>query len=171
MCREEIGWPHLTLRVNYKSNNSTNSCVIANTILYGRQKMAGWTATELEIYSSEPKERWGQEGPHKTLIWISPEIELHHRAFTSPWALFWCGRITKPWRYLTLGQVHVCCTHYSPALPGGSGGHPFWPRGILVLQEMLSFHSPWIWSLTTRRWILDGITTSPDWVLVWLKKN
>lgn len=34
ICREEIGRPHLTLRVNDKSNNSMNSFVISNTILW-----------------------------------------------------------------------------------------------------------------------------------------
>lgn len=34
MCREEIEWPHLTLRVNYKSNDSTNSFLISNIILF-----------------------------------------------------------------------------------------------------------------------------------------
>lgn len=33
ICRKEIGWPYLTLRVNYKSNNSINSFVISKTIL------------------------------------------------------------------------------------------------------------------------------------------
>lgn len=60
MCREEIRWPHLTQRANYKSNNSANSFVISNTILLRKSK-TGWpTDIGLEIHPSEPKERWGQ---------------------------------------------------------------------------------------------------------------
>lgn len=65
-----------------------------------------------------------------------------------------------------LGQAHVCCARYSPALAGGGGGCPFGSRGVLVFQEIVSFHSPWICSLTTKGRTLDGVTTSPDWVLV-----
>jgi hypothetical protein len=57
MCRKEIEWPHLTLRVNYISNNSTNSFPISNTILLLQAKkyLAGSHPTRNQLFRVQTK--------------------------------------------------------------------------------------------------------------------
>lgn len=82
MCREEIGWPHLTQRANYESNNSANSVSISNTILSWKSKIGRSTTIGWEIHSSEPKERWEQvEAPSATGLKQSCITE----ALPDPW--------------------------------------------------------------------------------------
>lgn len=71
MCREEIGWPNLKLRVNYKSNATINCFAISNKFCYLRQKH-GWADSHARnpLFRASPKGE-GRKGPCRTHIWIS----------------------------------------------------------------------------------------------------
>lgn len=87
--REEIGWPHLTLRVSYKSSNSTNSFVISNIILLLQAKN-GWADSHWArnpLFRAQRKMRAGT-GHVRHTSEFPPKIEQHYRALTSPSALF-----------------------------------------------------------------------------------
>lgn len=155
MHREEIEWPHLTPRVNYKSNNSTHSFLISNTILLLQAKNIWQTANELEIHSSEPKQGWRKDWATFDTHQDFHLLEPHHRALTSPqpWALnSSISHIARLWGYFISGWANVFYSHYSSVLAKGyCADHSFSARRIPVFWEMFSFYSLWMLSLTTKR--------------------
>ena len=81
ICREEIGRPHLTLRVNDKSNNSMNSFVISNTIL--------WQQVKNDWADSYPARRpllrvWRKMGAGRGYARHTSEFHLRQNCFTEP---------------------------------------------------------------------------------------
>lgn len=81
ICREEIGRPHLALRVNDKSNNSMNSFVISNTVLW-QQVKNDWADS---YWARCPLLRvWRKMGAGRGYARHTSEFHLRQNCFTEP---------------------------------------------------------------------------------------